>query len=118
MILFHKFLQACHERKHRTCGGHSPKQSFIAMACNSKLHVIILWRVISMKLNIGMEITGFDIMTLNCKKISIFPNLYKSCLRGSYTVYRDVLENRQVGRAFKLVHPKNEDQVLVHNDSV
>ena len=29
---------------------------------------------------------------------------------GSYTFYRDVLESRQIGRAFKLVNPKHEDQ--------
>ena len=29
---------------------------------------------------------------------------------GSYTVYRDVLENRQVGGTFKLVNLKREDR--------
>ena len=36
---------------------------------------------------------------------------------GSYTVYRDVLESRQKGRAFKLVNPKHEDQASVRNDN-
>ena len=31
-------------------------------------------------------------------------------IMGSYTFYRDVLESRQIGRAFKLVNPKHEDQ--------
>ena len=30
-----------------------PKQSFIAVACNSALYAIILWRAISVKSNIG-----------------------------------------------------------------
>ena len=34
-------------------------------------------------------------------------------LRGSYTVYRDVLENRQVGRVFELVNPKHEEQFKI-----
>ena len=36
-------LQACHYRKHRTCGCRMPKQHFIAMTCYSKPHAIILW---------------------------------------------------------------------------
>ena len=47
----------------------------------------------------------------------MFQNLYNSCLRVSYTIYRDVLESRQVGRLFKLMNPKQEDQASVHNDS-
>ena len=31
----------------------TPKQRFIDMACNSKSHAIKLWRVISVKFNIG-----------------------------------------------------------------
>ena len=94
------------------------KQRFIAIACDSKSHAVILWRVISVKLNIGMKITGLEIMTLNREIISLFPNLYNSCLRGSYTVYRDVLESRQVGRTFKLVNPKHENRTSVRNDSL
>ena len=41
---------------------------FFAMLCNSKLHAIILWCVISMKLNICQKIAGLEIMTLNPKK--------------------------------------------------
>ena len=52
--------QACRSRKHCTCGCRSAKQSLIAMACDSKLHAITLWRVISVKLNIGKKITGSE----------------------------------------------------------
>ena len=78
---------------------------------------ILLWRVISVKLNIGNKITRLEIMTLNRKKMSMFPNLFNSCLRLSYTVYRHILESRQVGRAFKLPNLK-QDRVPVHNDSL
>ena len=54
------------------CSCHMPKQAFIAMSCNPKLHVI-LWSVISVKLNIDKKITGLEIMTL--KKSSMFPDL-------------------------------------------
>ena len=40
---------------------------------DSKLLAIILWHVISAKLNIGKKITGLEIMTL--KKSSMFPDL-------------------------------------------
>ena len=74
--------------------------------------------MVSVKLNIDQKLTGLEIMTLNREKISMFPNLHNSCLRGSYTVYRDVLESTQVGRTFKLVNPKHEDRASVHNDSL
>ena len=45
------------------CGCHMPKQRFIAMAGNSKLHTIVLKCVISMKLNIGKNIAGLQMMT-------------------------------------------------------
>ena len=35
--------------------------------CNAKLHAIILWQVINMKLSIGKKITGLEIVTLNVK---------------------------------------------------
>ena len=60
-------IKTCHYRKHCTCGCRSPKQSLIAMACDSKLHAKIC--VISVKLNIGKKITGLKIMALNHKKI-------------------------------------------------
>ena len=41
------------------CGCRMPKQRFIAMAGDSKLHTI----VISMKFNIGKNITGLEMMT-------------------------------------------------------
>ena len=52
-----------------------PKHHVIAMACDSKLYAIILWCVISVKMNIVKKITGLEIMTLNSKKSSMFPNL-------------------------------------------
>ena len=36
-------------------------------------------------------------------------------IRGSYTVYKDVLESRHIGRAFRLVNPKHEDRASVRN---
>ena len=88
---------------------HAKKQRFIAMTCNYKL-----WCVISVKLSIGKKITGLEILTLYCKKFDMFPNLKNWCLRGCYSVYRDVLKGRQVGRTFKLVNPK----ASVCNDSL
>ena len=41
----------------------------IAMACNLESYVIMLWRVISVKLDTDKKITGSEIMTLNYKKI-------------------------------------------------
>ena len=83
-----------------------PKHRFITMAGNSKLHTIVLRCVISMKLKIGKNITGLEMMTLIN---GMFPNLQNLCLRGSYTVFRDVLESRQAGRMLKLVNPKHND---------
>ena len=37
-----------------------PKQHFIAMVCNSKLHAMILWCVMSVKLNIAKKIAGLE----------------------------------------------------------
>ena len=48
------------------------------MACDSKLHTTILWRVISMKLNIGKKITGLGIMKLNHKKNLVCFQAYQS----------------------------------------
>ena len=57
-------------------------------------------------------------MTLNHKKIYHDLKLIELLsIRGSYTVYRDVLESRRMGRAFKLVNPKHEDQASVRNDN-
>ena len=53
-------------------GCQMPKQGFIAMAGDSKLHTIVLRCVISMKLNIGKNITGLEMMkSMN----QMFPNL-------------------------------------------
>ena len=80
------------------------------MTYDSKSHTIISWCVISVKLNIGKKITGLEIMTSNRKKILHVSKLIELLFKGdSYTVYRDVLESRQVGRTFKLVNPKHED---------
>ena len=46
-----------------------PKQHFIAIACDSKLHAMILWNVMSMKLNVAKKIAGLEIITLNHEKI-------------------------------------------------
>ena len=46
-------------------GCRAPKQRFIVMACDSKSHAIVLWCVISVKLDIGTKITGLEIMVLN-----------------------------------------------------
>ena len=45
------------------CGCRMPKQRFIAMAGDSKLHTIVLRCVVSMKFNIGKNITGLEMMT-------------------------------------------------------
>ena len=45
-----------------------PKQGFIAMTCDSKLHTI-LWHVISVKWNIGLKITISQMMTMDREKI-------------------------------------------------
>ena len=70
--------------------------------CTCVVAAIILWHVICKKLNIGKKVTGLEMMTLNHEKISMFPNLQKRCLRGSYTVYRDVLESRGRLNPFKV----------------
>ena len=61
-----------------TCGCRMPKLRFIVIACDLESNATILWRVISVKLNIGGRGGG----------------------GGSYTVYRDVLESKQVERTF------------------
>ena len=53
-------------------GCHIPKQHFIALAGNSKLHIIVLKGVITIKLSIGKNIAGLEMMTpMN----QMFPNL-------------------------------------------
>ena len=46
----------------------TPKQHFIAMACDSESRAMILWCVMSMKLNIGKKIGGLKMMTLHREK--------------------------------------------------
>ena len=92
------------------CGCLMPKQRFIAMTGDSKFHTIVLRYVISMKLNIGKNITGLEMMT---SMNEMFLNLQNWCLRGSYTVFMDVLEGRQVGRMLELVNPKRKDWACI-----
>ena len=42
------------------CGCRTPKQHFIAMACDSELHAMIIWHVMSVKLNIAKKIAGLE----------------------------------------------------------
>ena len=74
-----------------------PKQHFIAEVGNSKLHAIILC-VINIKLIIGKTITAL------AKESIMFANLGEN-----YTVYRDVLNSRQVGGTFNLANLKHKD---------
>ena len=40
--------------------------------------------------------------------------LYRTDVKGgNFTIYRDILENRQVARTFKLVNPEHKDQLKV-----
>ena len=64
------------------CGDRMPKQCCIAMASDSKLHAIILWHVISVKLNIGKKITGLEIMTLNSETILHVSKLKELMFKG------------------------------------
>ena len=48
---------------------------FIARGCDFKSHTIILWRVMSVKLNIGKKIAGLEIMTWIVKKCTMSSNL-------------------------------------------
>ena len=51
------------------CGCRRLKQGFSVMACALESRIVILWRVISVKLNNGKKITGLEIMTPNHEKI-------------------------------------------------
>ena len=51
------------------CSCDTPKQCFVAMAYDSKSHTMILWPVISIKLNISKKIAGIEITALNHEKI-------------------------------------------------
>ena len=56
-------------------------------------------------------------MTLNRKKIWHVSKLIELLfIKGSYTVYRDALESRQIRKALKLVNRKHEDRASVLND--
>ena len=59
-----------------------PKKCLIAMANNSKLHAIILWQVISMKLNIHKKITGLEIMTFYHENTYSVSKLIKLMFKG------------------------------------
>ena len=45
------------------------KPHFIAMACSYKSYTIIIWCVISKKLNIGKKIKRLEILIVNCENI-------------------------------------------------
>ena len=42
------------------CGYGMPKQHFISMACDSKLHAMVTWHVMSLKLNVAKKIVGLE----------------------------------------------------------
>ena len=86
-------------------GCRMPKQRFIAITGNYKLSTIVLSCVSSMKLNIGKNITGLEMMPW---MIECFQT-YRMIFKGGYTVFRDTLESRHVERTLKLVNPKHED---------
>ena len=52
-----------------------------------------------MKLNFVKKISGLQIRF----------QIIELMLKGSYTVYEDVLKSRQVRRTFKLMNPKHKD---------
>ena len=64
------------------CGCRMPKQHFIAMVCDCKLHSMILWCVMSMKLNVAKEIAGLEIMTLKHEKIYHVSKLIELMSKG------------------------------------
>ena len=81
-----------------------PKQCFIAMACDSKSHTIVIWHVIDTKLNIGKKITGLEIMTLNREKKKNVSKLIELMFKGELLFLQGcVLKSRLVRGMFKLV---------------
>ena len=64
------------------CGCRMPKDHFIAMACDSKSHTIILQHVISMELNIIKKIAGLEIMTWNGQKMEHVSELIELMSKG------------------------------------
>ena len=72
------------------CGYNMPKQCFIAMACNSKSCTIILWSVISIKLNIGNKMIGLGILALNLEKIWHFSKLIELMFKGELHCLQNV----------------------------
>ena len=62
-----------------------------------------------------MALRNNDIESQN--NLACFETYRTLFITESYTVYRDVLESRQIGRVFKLVNPKHEDQASVCNDN-
>ena len=49
------------------------------------------------------------------KNLACFQTYRTVVCKGELSVYKDVLESRKIGRAFKLVNPKHEDQASVRN---
>ena len=58
----------------------------IAMACNLESYVIMLWRVISVKLDTDKKIT--EIMTLNYKKNLACFHTYRTDIYGGVTLLK------------------------------
>ena len=80
------------------CDCHMPKH-FLAMACNSKSHVIvIMWHVINMKLNIGKKITGFN--DTESRKIQNISKFIELMYKGKSQCLQEYFRNQ---RTFKLV---------------
>ena len=67
------------------------------MARNSKLHDILLWHVISVKLNVGTKITWLERMTLNRKKIQHVSKLIELMFKGELHYSHGCLK-KQAGR--------------------
>ena len=70
-----------------------------------------------MKLNLGNNITGLEITTLNCEKNLAY---FQTCrIVGGFKGKLNCLQGcfRQIGETFKLVNPEDKDQVSVCNGS-
>ena len=81
------------------------------MAYDFKLHVMILWYGLSVKLNIAKKIVKVRNNDIESwKNVACLQTYW--CLSGTYTDYKDVFENRQAGRMFKIVNPKHEEDLF------
>ena len=59
-------------------------------------HAIILWRLISVKLNIGKKITGLEIMTLNREKIQRISKLVELIFKGELHCLQECFRKQTV----------------------